>query len=140
MSDSTTNQISTLQFGSANISDQFPAVVSDLPYLESLILENLTNLTGYIPSTLAKLNHLSFDISEVEFPANMTSLDLNTNLITGTLPASLASLQYLYHLNVSHNGLCSQIPTGGRLQRLDSSAYLPNRCFCGAPLPACKRF
>ncbi|KAK3008476.1 hypothetical protein RJ639_015283 [Escallonia herrerae] len=57
----------------------------------------------------------------------MTSLELNHNLITGTLPASLASLQYLYHLNVSHNGLCGKIPTGGRLQRFESSAYLPNR-------------
>ncbi|KAK2991072.1 hypothetical protein RJ640_010074 [Escallonia rubra] len=266
MCDTTTNRITTLQFGSANISGQFPAAVGDLPYLESLVLENLTSLTGYIPSTLAKLSHLryfsvtknslsgpippvlsklknllyinlsfnrlsgpipsslsqltklsqmyldhnrltgripdsfgtftvpdldlshnllsgplpksmgkmnyttldfshnmlegdvsvlfgknktvqevflsnnklSFDISKVEFPANVTSLDLSHNRITGTLPASLASLQYLFQLNVSYNGLCGQIPTGGRLQRFQSSAYLPNRCLCGAPLPACK--
>ncbi|KAK6145980.1 hypothetical protein DH2020_019849 [Rehmannia glutinosa] len=82
-------------------------------------------------------NMLRFDLSNVEFPDSLSTLDLNHNRIYGSLPEGLAKLENLY-LNVSYNRLCGQIPVGGRLQELDYSSYFHNRCLCGAPLPNCK--
>ncbi|KAG8370346.1 hypothetical protein BUALT_Bualt14G0107400 [Buddleja alternifolia] len=82
-------------------------------------------------------NMLQFDISNVEFPDSLTTLDLNHNRITGSLPDNLARLDSL-SLNVSYNRLCGRIPVGGRLQTLDYTSYFHNRCLCGAPLPDCK--
>ncbi|KAM7524561.1 hypothetical protein LguiA_014463 [Lonicera macranthoides] len=82
-------------------------------------------------------NLFEFNLTKVEFPASLTSLDLNHNSIAGSLPAGLTGLA-LQFLNVSYNRLCGQIPTGGKLQSFDSTAYFHNRCLCGAPLPACK--
>ncbi|KAK2979811.1 hypothetical protein RJ640_010702 [Escallonia rubra] len=263
----TTNRVATLQLDSGNLSGQIPLAVGNLPFLENLFVLNLSNLTGHIPSSVAKLSHLTFlaishtsisgnipsflsqlknltyinlsynqltgsipsslsqltqltaidlggnkltgkipasfgeftgavpdlylsqnklsgsipktmgylnysaidlannmlegevtplfgknktlrfvylgsnkfrfDMSKVELPATLFLLDLSHNGITGSLPASLASPN-LMSLNVSYNRLCGQIPAGGNLQVFEPSAYLPNRCLCGAPLPACK--
>ncbi|GER54787.1 leucine-rich repeat receptor-like protein kinase family protein [Striga asiatica] len=81
-------------------------------------------------------NMLEFNLSSVEFPDSLTSLDLNHNRIYGSLPAGLVNLASLY-LNVSYNRLCGRIPVGGRLQELDYTSYFHNRCLCGAPLGAC---
>ncbi|KAL7138551.1 hypothetical protein ABFS83_10G171600 [Erythranthe nasuta] len=84
-------------------------------------------------------NMLEFDLSEVEFPASLTDLDLNHNRITGSLPEGLAELgSTLNSLNVSYNRLCGRIPAGGRLQDFEITSYFHNRCLCGAPLPKCK--
>ncbi|CAK9181596.1 unnamed protein product [Ilex paraguariensis] len=82
-------------------------------------------------------NKFEFDLSKVKFPASLTSLDLNHNNITGTLPEGLTALNFQY-LNVSYNRLCGQIPVGGKLQSFDMYSYFHNRCLCGSPLPACK--
>ncbi|KAK2996887.1 hypothetical protein RJ639_025334 [Escallonia herrerae] len=63
-------------------------------------------------------NMLEFDISKVEFQSSLTWLDLNHNKISGSLPASLTSLN-LQNLNVSYSRLCGQIPAGGKLQDFD---------------------
>ncbi|XP_054804442.1 polygalacturonase inhibitor-like [Prosopis cineraria] len=83
-------------------------------------------------------NLLSFDVGRVEFPASLISLDLNHNMIYGTLPQGLKAVDFLQMLNVSYNRMCGEIPQGGRLQRFDVSAYFHNKCLCGSPLPACK--
>lgn len=90
-----------------------------------------------IQITFFSRNQLQFDLSKVEFPDSLTSLDLNHNSITGSLPAGLTGLR-LQYLNVSYNRLCGEIPTGGDLQRIEYTSYFHNRCLCGAPLPACK--
>lgn len=82
-------------------------------------------------------NLLEFDLSEVEFPSTLVSLDLNHNKIKGSLPVGLTALN-LQFLNVSYNRLCGQIPMGGKLQSFDNSSYFHNRCLCGAPLESCK--
>ncbi|CAN4105970.1 unnamed protein product [Withania somnifera] len=82
-------------------------------------------------------NTLEFDLSKVEFPESLTSLDLNHNRIFGSLPQGLKDLQ-LQYLNVSYNRLCGQIPQGGNLQDIDIYSYLHNKCLCGSPLPDCK--
>ncbi|CAK9181595.1 unnamed protein product [Ilex paraguariensis] len=82
-------------------------------------------------------NMFEFNLSNVKFPASLTSLDLNHNMITGTPPEGLTALNFQY-LNVSYNRLCGQIPVGGKLQNFDMYSYFHNRCLCGTPLPACK--
>ncbi|XP_008241037.1 PREDICTED: polygalacturonase inhibitor [Prunus mume] len=82
-------------------------------------------------------NLLEFDLSKVKFSKSLTSLDLNHNKITGSIPVGLTQND-LQYLNVSYNRLCGQIPVGGKLQSFDSLTYFHNRCLCGAPLPSCK--
>lgn len=81
-------------------------------------------------------NTFEFDLSNVVFPESLTSLDLNHNRITGSLPQGLTKLN-LQYLNVSYNRLCGQIPSGGQLQSFDATSYAHNKCLCGAPLPPC---
>ncbi|XP_073278623.1 polygalacturonase inhibitor-like [Primulina huaijiensis] len=82
-------------------------------------------------------NLLQFDFSNLQFPDNLGTLDLNHNKIYGSLPEDLVNLDRLF-LNVSYNRLCGKIPVGGQLQELDYTSYFHNRCLCGAPLPDCK--
>ncbi|KAD6119721.1 hypothetical protein R6Q59_025730 [Mikania micrantha] len=81
-------------------------------------------------------NNFQFNLSKVELPASLTSLDLNHNKIYGGLPATLTGLR-LQYLNVSYNRLCGKIPQGGDLQKFDITEYFHNRCLCGSPLPEC---
>ncbi|KAK1397721.1 Polygalacturonase-inhibiting protein [Heracleum sosnowskyi] len=82
-------------------------------------------------------NLFTFNFSNVhQFPPALIYLDLNHNLITGSLPSVLAKVQ-LQTFNVSYNNLCGKIPTGENLERFDSTAYLHNSCLCGTPLPKC---
>ncbi|KAJ0053635.1 hypothetical protein Pint_01351 [Pistacia integerrima] len=82
-------------------------------------------------------NLLAFNLSKVEFPTSLTSLDLNHNKIFGSIPTQLTSVD-LQFFNVSYNRLCGQIPVGGKLQSFDNSTYFHNKCLCGAPLAGCK--
>ncbi|CAL5362828.1 unnamed protein product [Camellia sinensis] len=81
-------------------------------------------------------NMFEFDLSNIVFPASLTSLDFNHNKIFGSLPVDLTALNFQF-LNVSYNRLCGAIPTGGKLQSFDLTSYFHNRCLCGAPLPVC---
>nr|GEV76478.1 hypothetical protein [Tanacetum cinerariifolium] len=61
---------------------------------------------------------------------------VGANELTGRIPPSIAILNFLRHLNLSHNNLSGQIPTGKQLQTLtDPSIYARNRHLCGAPFP-----
>ncbi|GFP97258.1 polygalacturonase inhibitor [Phtheirospermum japonicum] len=84
-------------------------------------------------------NVFGFDLTKVEFPTSLTSLDLNHNMINGSLAEGLAQLDNLQYLNVSYNRLCGKIPTNGKLSSFDASCYVHNKCLCGAPLQACNR-
>nr|GFA93279.1 leucine-rich repeat protein [Tanacetum cinerariifolium] len=58
------------------------------------------------------------------------------NELMGAIPPSMAALNFLSHLNLSHNSLSGRIPVGNQLQTLtDPSIYAGNRDLCGAPLP-----
>ncbi|KAI9120091.1 hypothetical protein K1719_009060 [Acacia pycnantha] len=83
-------------------------------------------------------NLLAFDISKVEFPTSLISLDLNHNMIYGKLPEGLKAVDFLQMFNVSYNRMCGEIPQGGRLQTFDVSSFFHNKCLCGSPLPDCK--
>ncbi|KAG4913035.1 hypothetical protein JHK82_053618 [Glycine max] len=83
-------------------------------------------------------NSLAFDLSKVEFPTSLISLDLNHNQITGSIPVGLTAVDFLQGFNVSYNRLCGEIPQGGRLQKFDVYSYFHNKCLCGSPLTSCK--
>ncbi|KAK9065793.1 hypothetical protein SSX86_015194 [Deinandra increscens subsp. villosa] len=122
-------------------------VPKSLGYLNFTVIDfSRNNLTGDLsmffgPNKTIQIadfsrNKFQFNLSNVEFPASLTSLDLNHNKIYGSLPASLTGLNFQY-LNVSYNRLCGQIPQGGDLQKFETTEYFHNRCLCGSPLSAC---
>lgn len=107
----------------SHVTGPIPSSLSKLQDLTFLRLSYL-NLTGSIPSTLGMLSKL-------------TLLDLSHNDLTGSIPKSLASLQNLDTFRLNGNELCGQIPVGGKLQSFDASSYSDNKCLCGAPLSSC---
>nr|XP_010943538.2 polygalacturonase inhibitor-like [Elaeis guineensis] len=82
-------------------------------------------------------NQFEFDFSAVEFPENMTALDLNHNQVYGSIPPEITQREWQL-LNVSYNRLCGQIPSGGNLGRFDEYSFFHNKCLCGPPLAPCK--
>ncbi|XP_062160785.1 receptor-like protein EIX2 [Alnus glutinosa] len=65
----------------------------------------------------------------------LESLDLSMNELSGPIPKSLSSLNFLSRLNLSFNNLSGKIPNGNQLQTLhDSSIYEGNALLCGPPL------
>ncbi|MCL7031115.1 hypothetical protein MKW94_029717 [Papaver nudicaule] len=83
-------------------------------------------------------NQLEFDLTKVQFPKSLSSLDISHNKIFGGIPEDIMGLD-LQLLNVSYNRLCGQIPNGGKLQSFDNTSFFHNRCLCGAPLVGCKQ-
>ncbi|XP_008795755.1 polygalacturonase inhibitor-like [Phoenix dactylifera] len=83
-------------------------------------------------------NQFAFDLTNVEFPEGLDSVDLNHNRIYGSIPNQITKLANLQFFNVSYNRLCGEIPVGGNMGRFDEYCYLHNKCLCGTPLPPCK--
>ncbi|XP_020597565.1 polygalacturonase inhibitor 2-like [Phalaenopsis equestris] len=84
-------------------------------------------------------NEFAFDLSGVTFPVNLTSLDLNHNKITGSIPAQINQVEpnFFVVFNVSYNRLCGEIPAGQITSKFGADAYFHNKCLCGSPLPPC---
>ncbi|KAJ6813388.1 polygalacturonase inhibitor precursor [Iris pallida] len=111
--------------------------IGDLPYLTDLTFRKLTNLTGPIPSSLAKLARLTFlwlDWNDLSGPvpgflSRLTSLDylnLAFNHFTGSIPPSLSSLP-LSFIRLDRNQLTGPIPeslANTRYSGNDSYLYL----------------
>ncbi|KAI3730503.1 hypothetical protein L1987_61673 [Smallanthus sonchifolius] len=58
------------------------------------------------------------------------------NMLTGRIPQSLTSLNFLSYLNLSFNNLSGAIPVGNQLQTLINPAiYEGNEGLCGLPVP-----
>ncbi|XP_039145374.1 polygalacturonase inhibitor-like [Dioscorea cayenensis subsp. rotundata] len=83
-------------------------------------------------------NKFVMNLSTVGFPSYLAMLGLGQNLIYGSIPGSIASLEHLNTLNVSYNRLSGKIPTGGMMSLFDASCYSHNKCLCGNPLPKCR--
>ncbi|XP_039119421.1 receptor-like protein EIX1 [Dioscorea cayenensis subsp. rotundata] len=62
----------------------------------------------------------------------LQALDLSINNFSG-----ISALNFLSHLNLSHNKLSGKIPSGSQLQTLDTSAFFYNDGLCGFPLSDC---
>ncbi|KAG2623965.1 hypothetical protein PVAP13_3KG093300 [Panicum virgatum] len=81
-------------------------------------------------------NALSFDMSRLEFPERLASLDVSHNAIRGGVPAAAGNLSQLMFFNVSYNQLCGELPSG--MASFEVYSFRHNKCLCGAPLPACQ--
>ncbi|CAA2957753.1 polygalacturonase inhibitor-like [Olea europaea var. sylvestris] len=139
-----TGKVPDLYLSHNNLTGSVPLSLGDLNF--TVLDFSRNNLIGDVSFLFGRNNTIQivnfsrnmfeFNLSNVQFPDSLTSLDLNHNMISGSLPQDLTKLN-LQFLNVSYNRLCGQIPTGGKLQSFDISSYLHNKCLCGAPLPAC---
>ncbi|KAK7344710.1 hypothetical protein VNO77_14661 [Canavalia gladiata] len=100
---------------------QFPPSIANLPYLESMFLYRLPNLTGPIPETISKLTKLqSIQISLTGLSGPLPNfrptlktliiLDLSSNSITGPLPPFLSMLPNLTVIFLNNNKLTGPIP------------------------------
>ncbi|OIT26833.1 PREDICTED: polygalacturonase inhibitor-like [Nicotiana attenuata] len=144
--DRKTNRINALTVFQANISGQIPAAVGDLPFLETLQFHHITNLTGTIPPTIAKLTNLkmlrlSFTNLSGPIPQflsqlkNLFLLELNYNQFTGTIPSSLSELPNLLAIHLDRNKLTGQIPESfGNFRGQIPSLYLSHNSLTG-PVP-----
>nr|ABV04088.1 polygalacturonase-inhibiting protein [Fragaria x ananassa]ABV04089.1 polygalacturonase-inhibiting protein [Fragaria x ananassa] len=121
--DPNTNRINSLTiFTDDRLTGQIPAQVGDLPYLETLVLRKLPNLTGPIQPSIVKLKHLKMlrlswnglSGSVPDFLSqlkNLTFLELNYNNFTGSVPSSLSKLPNLLALHLDRNQLTGNIPS-----------------------------
>ncbi|XP_030453259.1 polygalacturonase inhibitor-like [Syzygium oleosum] len=107
--DDTTHRITQLTIFDGTLSGQIPAAVGDLPYLQMIDLNRLSHVTGPIPSSLGKLQDLTF-------------LRLSYLNLTGSIPSTLGMLSKLTLLDLSHNDLTGSIPN--LLSRIPKLRYL----------------
>ncbi|XP_021853331.2 polygalacturonase inhibitor 2-like isoform X1 [Spinacia oleracea] len=95
--------------------------VGDLRYLQALRLWNLPNLTGSIPSTIAKLTRLQiFEITSNNMDGpipdvfghlkSLQQLFLVSNKFSGSIPSSLSLPSKLVYLELSGNNLTGPVP------------------------------
>ncbi|KAK1420749.1 hypothetical protein QVD17_22593 [Tagetes erecta] len=115
------DRIKSLTIYSGNISATIPDTLGNLPYLETLILRKLTNLTGQIPPAITKLSHLktlAISWTNLSGPipsflsqlTSLTTLDLSYNNFSGSIPPELATLPNLESLHLDRNALIGPIP------------------------------
>ncbi|KAF9679703.1 hypothetical protein SADUNF_Sadunf06G0042000 [Salix dunnii] len=119
--DPTTNRIVSLRMFSGNLSGEIPAEVGELPYLKTLELHKLTNITGPIPTSISNLiNLISLTLSRLNLSGpvpdslsnlkNLRVLDLSFNSLSGSIPSSLALLPEIDILGLDRNKLTGTIP------------------------------
>lgn len=119
--DEKTNRVTSINLFKIEDAGYLSPAVGDLPYLESLDINNVRNLSGQIPPTIVKLTKLTFlRISQTnisgpvpEFLSKLkkvTYINLSYNNLVGTIPPSLSQLVNLEFLRLDRNKLTGQIP------------------------------
>ncbi|GJY54243.1 leucine-rich repeat protein [Tanacetum coccineum] len=131
----------TMQFSSNQLSGVVPSSILSQSSTLSWLNLNDNQFIGELPQELGNLRELQIldlgDNRQLGKMKALNSLDILRNQVTANpIPFNIELLNFLSHLNLSHNNLCGQIPTGSQLQTLmDPSIYVGNRDLCGAPLP-----
>ncbi|CAD6204127.1 unnamed protein product [Miscanthus lutarioriparius] len=82
-------------------------------------------------------NRFKFDLGRVELPEAMDILEIDHNLVYGSIPAAAAARKWLA-FDVSYNQLCGPIPQGRYTHRFGAKHFAGNKCLCDRPLPPCK--
>lgn len=119
--DKKTNRVTDLNLFKIDSPGHLSPAVGDLPYLKSLDINNVRNLSGPIPSTIVKLTKLTFlRISQTNISGpvpeflsklkNLTYINLSYGKLVGTIPGSLSQLPNLEFLGLDRNKLIGQIP------------------------------
>ncbi|MCL7031725.1 hypothetical protein MKW94_030409 [Papaver nudicaule] len=99
--------LKTLDLSFNSITGSIPLQVWELPNLTDLVMW-ANNITGELPSTIC-----------TDENANLETLILNNNLMTGTLPESLGACTRLLWVSLSTNKIGGRIPSGiGNLKNL----------------------
>ncbi|RLN18011.1 polygalacturonase inhibitor 1 precursor [Panicum miliaceum] len=81
-------------------------------------------------------NRFEFDLGRVELPEAMDILEIDHNVVYGSIPAAAAARKWLA-FDVSYNRLCGPIPQGRYTHRFGPKHFAGNMCLCGRPLPPC---
>lgn len=122
--DTTTGRVYNVYIYDAGVAPgtPVPAVFGDLPFLESLSLEDMPGLSGPIPPSFARLSRLyllwisntsvSGQVPAFLVGTNLSALTLPNNKLSGAIPPQLALLPYLRYLDLSGNHLSGSIPPG----------------------------
>ncbi|XP_027348413.1 polygalacturonase inhibitor 3-like [Abrus precatorius] len=94
------HRVDFLSLSDLNLSQPFPipSSIGDLPYLDILELNQISNLSGPIPLAISKLPKLQF-------------LTISQTNVYGELPHFLSQLKTLVYINLSYNKLSGQIPS-----------------------------
>ncbi|KAG6411246.1 hypothetical protein SASPL_129324 [Salvia splendens] len=96
--------------------------LSNLQYLEVLLISGMKHISGGIPHSFAKLTHLkhlalednSLDgiiPSSLGLLENLQTMSLSGNLLTGKIPPALGNLRNLLQLTLANNSLTGSLPT-----------------------------
>lgn len=104
-----------------NLASSFPSSIGNLPYLDSLLIYQLPNLTGTIPHSITKLTNLrslTIRATSISGPIpnfitelkSLTYLDLSDNHLSGRLPPNLSQLPNLEAIILQNNKLTGPIP------------------------------
>ncbi|KAE8775838.1 Leucine-rich repeat receptor-like protein kinase PXL2 [Hordeum vulgare] len=141
-------RVTSLSLGNTGVAGPFPDAIGGLSGLTSLNI-SYNNVNDTFPTSLyrcASLRHLDLSLTYLrgDLPADigrrlgksLTTLMLNGNYFTGTIPASLSLLKNLQSLTLDGNWLAGTIPAElGNLTGLQKLTLAYNR-FSVGELPA----
>ncbi|XP_009620811.1 polygalacturonase inhibitor [Nicotiana tabacum] len=119
--DDETNRVTSLTLFKIDDAGHLSPTVGDLPYLQSLDITKVGNLSGPIPATIAHLTYLIFlriTKTNISGPVpeflgklkNLTYINLSDNNLEGSIPPSLSQLSNLSYLRLDRNKLTGTIP------------------------------
>ncbi|XP_052135224.1 LRR receptor kinase SERK2-like isoform X2 [Oryza glaberrima] len=139
-------RVTSINLRSSGLSGVLSPRISDLPYLQQLLLDG-NNITGGIPQELGNLSSLttlklggnSFNGSIPDSLGRLSKLqilDLSKNLLSGNIPTSLSKLPLLDDINLADNNLSGQIPK--QLLQMSLYNYIGNHLNCGQHLIPCE--
>ncbi|KAL1361118.1 hypothetical protein AAHE18_04G228700 [Arachis hypogaea] len=137
-------------------SNKLSKVPSSLWSLRDILEVNLSDnaLTLSLPIKIGNLKAVTFlDLSKnmisgsipgaiSGFLISLTDLDLSQNNLFGLIPRSLELLHYLEFINLSHNSLEGEIPSGGPFKNFTAQSFMFNKALCGnvrLQVPTCSK-
>ncbi|XP_069148370.1 receptor-like protein Cf-9 [Solanum lycopersicum] len=118
------SHLTTLSLGSTGLYGIIPESIFHLPRLETLVLQNNDQLSGYFPKTKwnSSASLVELDLSGVNFSCHLPesvgyltslhSLSLKKCNLRGPIPESLSNLTHILDMDLSDNSLNGTIPSG----------------------------
>ncbi|WMV56559.1 hypothetical protein MTR67_049944 [Solanum verrucosum] len=137
------SHLTTLRLGNTGLHGLIPESIFHLPNLETLVLQNNDQLSGYFPKTKwnSSASLMELDLSGVNFSCNLPesigyltslhSLSLKNCNLRGPIPESLSNLTHILDLDLSDNSLNGTIPSGMFSLPSLSRLVLSNNHFSG---------